>query len=96
MMIAGLLAGGTPLAAGEEPRDSGVFPPLTGVAVARATDGQGAEWTLSVTLRKQVWHAVAPAMPREEWPQVTWERIPGSTTCIAYVDTRCRRPGCRR
>jgi hypothetical protein len=84
-MIAGVLAGGTQLAAGEEPRDSGVLPPLTGVAVARATGGQGAEWTLSVTLRKEVWHAVAPAMPRKEWPQVTWERVPGSTVSLGTM-----------
>jgi len=84
-MIAGLLAGGTQFAAGEERQDTGVLPPLTGVAVARATGGQGAEWTLAVTLLKPVWHAVAPAMPRKEWPQVTWERIPRSTESLGTM-----------
>ena len=87
VLIAGLLAGGTQLAAGEDRQDTGVLPPLTGVAVARALDGQGheTEWTLSVTLGKEVWHAVGRVMARQEWPEITWERIPGSTASLGTM-----------
>jgi hypothetical protein len=60
---------------------------LTGVAVARALDGQGheTEWTLSVTLGKEVWHAVGRVMPRQEWPEITWEKVPGSTASLGTM-----------
>jgi hypothetical protein len=81
------MAGGSQLAAGQGHPDSAALPPLTGVAVARALDGQGqgADWTLAVTLRKEVWHAVGQVMRGEGWPEVTWERVPGSTVSLGTM-----------
>jgi hypothetical protein len=46
---------------------------------------QETEWTLSVTLGKEVWHAVGRVMPRQDWPEITWERIPGSTASLGTM-----------
>lgn len=87
LLIAGLFAGGTPLAAGDDRQDAGVLPPLTGMAVARSMDGerQEAEWTLSVTLGEEAWQAVGQVLPAREWPEITWERVRGSTASLGTM-----------
>ncbi len=89
-LIAGLIAGGA--AAGQDSRETGVLPPLNGVVVARAIDeqeqgGQGEreDWTLSVTLLREVWHTVGQVMRGEGWPEMRWEKIPGSTASLGTM-----------
>jgi hypothetical protein len=47
--------------------------------------GQEAEWTLAVTLGEEVWLAAGQVMPRQEWPEIMWERVPGSTTSLGTM-----------
>lgn len=85
VLIAGVCAGGSQAAAGDDRHALDALPPLTGVAVARAIDGQGADWTISVTLGKEVWQTVGQVMPDLEWPGITWERIPHSTESVGTM-----------
>lgn len=65
------------LAAAAEPeRLPDGIPPLTGEAVVK--HGDGAESTISVTLRRDTWREIRAVLPRLEWPEPTWEQIPGT------------------
>mgnify|MGYP001587151686 CR=1 FL=1 len=53
------------------------IPPLTGTAIARATDGEDSksDWTIALTLPRDTWREIQFVMPRLDWPEPTWEKV---------------------